>query len=151
MPCVLINATWHSVTKPGLIPQLTQLHLLQRGVCIIPGPFSGVFAAGHVAGDLCLGGAQVHQQGGDLGLELQGGRVLEHTQQVQLEVLTHAAHLGLGQRWGQVGCEDRVGSLVLGTDHCGACQAQFSALAAIPWEIPRLTEGLVGFPLSSGD
>lgn len=89
------------------MPQLTQLHLLERGICIVPGPLAGVLAARHVSGDLSLGRAQIHQQGGDLGLELQGGRVLEHTEQVQLKVLPHTAHLGLGQRWGQVGCADR--------------------------------------------
>lgn len=137
------------------MPQLTQLHLLERGICIIPGPLAGVLAARHITGDLGLGCAQVHQQGGDLGLELQGGRVLEHTQQVQLEVLTHAAHLGLGQCWGQVGCEDKEGSSALWTV---LYRTQYSGpnlggvFADILWEVPRLPEGLTGlvaFHLSS--
>lgn len=78
--------------------------------------------------------------------------MLEHAQQVQLEVLTHAAHLGLGQCWGQVGCEDRGGSSVLGKDHCRAYQAQYSApdmgraLADIFWEVPRLKKMTCSLP-----
>lgn len=142
-----------SLATTGLMPQLTQLHLLERGFCIVPGPLAGVLAARHVTGNLGLGRAQVHQQGGDLGLELQGGRVLEHAQQVQLEVLTHAAHLGLGQCWGQVGCEDRGRSSVLWTDLYQACQAQYSVpnlggvFADIPWEAHRLP-GLIGLVAS---
>lgn len=154
--CNFNSATKPPQTSPGfMLTQLTQFHFLQRGVGIISGPFAGVLAAGHIAGDLCLWGAQVHQQGGDLGLELQGGRVLEHTQQVQLEVFTHTAHLGLGQCWGQVGCKDRGGSSMLGTDHCVVCQAQFSVpnlsgtLSAVPWKVPRLAQGLVASPFQA--
>lgn len=56
--------------RPHAAPQLTQLHLLERGIRVISRPLSGILAAGHVAGDLSLRCAQVHQQGGDLGLEL---------------------------------------------------------------------------------
>lgn len=40
--------------------------------------------------------------------------MLQHIQQVQLEVLANAAHLRLGQGWGQVGCEGRGGSFGCG-------------------------------------
>lgn len=49
------------------------------------------------AGDFTLWHSQVQQQGADLTLELQTAGVLEDGHQVQLQILSHAADLRLGQ------------------------------------------------------
>lgn len=54
------------------------------------------------AGDLALRHSQVQQQSADLTLELQAAGVLEDRHQVQFEVLSHTADLGLGQSGRQV-------------------------------------------------
>jgi hypothetical protein len=49
------------------------------------------------------GSSQVGEERGDVGEEVLGdGGVLEEPQQLVLEVLSHAGHLGLGQRRRQV-------------------------------------------------
>ena len=90
--------------RPPLGGPLTQFHLFEGSVGVVPGALAGVSGAGHAAGDLGLLGAQVYQQGGDLGLEVPRGRVPQDAQQVKLQVLADAADLRLGQRGGQVGC-----------------------------------------------
>ena len=66
--------------RPPLGGPLTQLHLFEGSVGVVPGALAGVSGAGHAAGDLGLLGAQVYQQGGDLGLEVPRGRVPQDAQ-----------------------------------------------------------------------
>ena len=87
----------------SVIRPLTHLDLLALGVLLVAGSLAGLPGDGRGTGDLALGHAQVQQQGADLGLEVQAAGVLEHRHQVDLQVLTHAAHLGLGKRGGKVG------------------------------------------------
>lgn len=82
---------------------LTHLDLLALGVGLVPGPLALVAGGGRAAGDVALGHAQVQQQRADLALELHAAGVPQHRHQVQLQVLTHAAHLRLGQGRRQVG------------------------------------------------
>lgn len=49
-----------------------------------------------------LGHSQVQQQSADLTLKLQAAGMLQDGHQVQLQVLSHAAHLRLGQSGWQV-------------------------------------------------
>lgn len=82
---------------------LTDLHLLEVG--LVAGAFAGVAGAGHAAGDLGLLGAQVNEEGGDLGLEVTRGWVPQDAQEMQLQVLPDTADLRLGQGGGEVGCK----------------------------------------------
>lgn len=71
------------------------------------GSLALVSGGGCAAVDVILVHAQVQQQRADLGQELQAGGMAQHGHQVELQVLTDAAHLRFGQSWGQVGCERR--------------------------------------------
>lgn len=53
--------------------------------------------------DLDLGHAQVQEQGGDLGVEVQAAGVAQQRREVKLQAFTDAAHLRLGQSRRQVG------------------------------------------------
>lgn len=83
--------------------------------------------------------------------------MLQDTQQVQLEVLAHAAHLGFGQRRGQVGCEERSRSSVLWTELMGPCKAQFPSpqlgqwLQAPPRKVPALSDLMCSRPPARAD
>lgn len=50
-----------------------------------------------VAGNFIRGHPQVQEESTDLTLKLQAAGVLEHRQQVQLQILAYTAHLRLGQ------------------------------------------------------
>lgn len=83
---------------------LTHLDLLALGGGLVARALPLLARQRRVAADLALRHAQVQQQRADLDLELQAARMLQNRHQVQLQVLPHAAHLGLGQGGGQVGC-----------------------------------------------
>jgi len=68
----------------------------------MPRPFALLPRCRSRARDLTLGHAQVQQQGADLTLELQAAGMLEDRHQVQLQILSHAADLRLGQSGWQV-------------------------------------------------
>lgn len=87
---------------------LTHLDLLLAlGEGLHMGSLALVSWGGRAAVDFVLVHSQVQQQRADLGQELQAGGVTEHGHQVELQVLTDTAHLGLGQSRGQVSCRQR--------------------------------------------
>lgn len=66
-------------------------------------PFALLARCRCTAGYFTLGHSQVQQQSANLTLELQAAGMLEDGHQVQLQILSHAADLRLGQSGWQVG------------------------------------------------
>ncbi len=63
---------------------------------------TGLHRGWRATGNLTLRHAKVLQQSGNLALEVHAAGVLQHRDQVQLQVLANTAHLRLSQSRGQV-------------------------------------------------
>ncbi len=81
---------------------LTHLDLFSLCVLFMARPFALLTWCRCSAGYFTLGHSQVQQQSANLTLELQAARVFEDRHQVQLQILSHAADLRLGQSGRQV-------------------------------------------------
>lgn len=84
---------------------LTHLDLLSLGVLLMARSFAWFTWRRGGTGYLALRHPQVQQQGADLALEFKAAGVLEDRHQVQLQVLSYAADLRLGQSGRKVCCK----------------------------------------------
>lgn len=86
----------------SLKQKLTHLDPLALNIGLLVESLTGLYDCWCAAGDLTLRHAKVLQQSGNLALEVHAAGVLQHRDQVQLQVLAHTAHLRLSQSRGQV-------------------------------------------------
>lgn len=84
------------------LSSLTHFNPLALAVRLVPWSLANLCPSGHAAGDLALGHPQVQKECGDLAVEVHAALVPQHSHQMQLKALAHAAYLRLGKRWGQV-------------------------------------------------
>lgn len=108
----------HNNDPPSsLKQQLTHLDPLALNIGLLVESLTGLHGGWRATGDLTLRHAKVLQQSGNLALEVHATGVLQHRDQVQLQVLAHTAHLRLSQSRGQVGWgaqENRLRTKVVG-------------------------------------
>lgn len=96
---IALTSSTQLTGNPTIQQSLTYFDLLPLCALLMVRPFAWLAGCWGGARDFTLWHPEVQQQGADLGLELQAARVFKYGHQVQLQVLSHAADLRLGQSW----------------------------------------------------